>query len=75
MRLLDPEGDGAYPILSLSWMLFYATGYADDRLVAVRDLIDYCTSADAQRQADALGYVPLPDTLLERVRQAAETIE
>jgi phosphate transport system substrate-binding protein len=75
LRLLDPEAEGAYPITSLSWMLFYATGYEGDRLTAVRDLINYCASADAQRQAEPLGYVPLPDTLLERVRKAAESIE
>jgi phosphate transport system substrate-binding protein len=74
-RMRDPSGESAYPIISLSWMLFYATGYADDELTAIRDLINYCTSAEAQAQADGLGYVPLPDSLLGRVRQAAETIK
>jgi phosphate transport system substrate-binding protein len=70
----DPAAEDAYPITAMTWMLFYATGYADEDLTAVRDLIAYCTSDDAQAQAPALGYVPLPDTVLARAREAAGTI-
>jgi phosphate transport system substrate-binding protein len=70
----DPAAEDAYPITAMTWMLFYATGYAAEDLTAVRDLIAYCTSDDAQAQAPALGYVPLPDTVLARAREAAGTI-
>ncbi len=71
----DPAADNAYPITAMTWMLFYATGYTGARLTAVRDLIDYCISDAAQGQAPALGYVRLPDVVLERVREAAGVIQ
>jgi phosphate transport system substrate-binding protein len=71
----DPEGEDAYPMTALTWMLFYATGYEGEQLRAVRDLLAFCTSAQAQAQAAVLGYVPLPETLLARTRNAAGAIE
>ena len=71
----DPGGEDAYPMVAMTWMLFYATGYEGERLSAVRDLIRYCTSDAAQDQAAGLGYVPLPAPIIERVQNAAATIQ
>ena len=70
----DPEADDAYPIVAMTYMLFYATGYEGERLTAVQDLIDYCVSDAAQGEAAGLGYVPLPAPIIERVEKAAEAI-
>jgi phosphate transport system substrate-binding protein len=71
----DPAAENAYPITAMTWLLFYASGYGQEQLNAVRDLINYCVSNDAQDQAPALGYVPLPDAILDRVREAAGVIQ
>ncbi|MGD9298866.1 MAG: phosphate ABC transporter substrate-binding protein PstS, partial [Thiohalocapsa sp.] len=70
-----PAAENAYPITAMTWLLFYASGYGQEQLNAVRDLINYCVSNDAQDQAPALGYVPLPDAILDRVREAAGVIQ
>ncbi len=72
---LDPGGKDAYPIVAMTWMLFYATGYEGERLTAVHDLISYCISEAAQDQAAGLGYVPLPDSIRKHVEEAAEAIQ
>jgi phosphate transport system substrate-binding protein len=71
----DPAADNAYPITAMTFMLFYATGYTSERAAAVHDLIDYCSSDAAQEQAPGLGYVPLPNAVLSRVREAAGAIQ
>lgn len=71
----DPGADNAYPITAMTFMLFYATGYTGERAAAVRDLIDYCVSDAAQRQAAGLGYIPLPNVVLSRAREAAGAIQ
>jgi phosphate transport system substrate-binding protein len=74
ISLRDPDGEGAYPILTPAWLLFHATGYAPDQRDAVLGLVDYGLSDAAQSQASGLGYVPLPETLLDAAREAADTI-
>jgi phosphate transport system substrate-binding protein len=70
----DPAGEAAYPIATMTWMLFYAD-YDDEKLKVIQDLIAYCTSEQAQGQADSLGYVPLPDAVIEKVKEAAKLIQ
>lgn len=70
----DPAGENAYPIASMTWLLFY-TDYEDDTLEVIQNLITYTTSEAAQGQADGLGYVPLPDDVIEKVREAAKSIQ
>jgi phosphate transport system substrate-binding protein len=75
LRLTDPSGEGAYPVAALTWLLFHAAGYDTLERGTIRGLIRYCTTAEAQGEAISLGYIPLPDTLLDTVRQAVDTIE
>ncbi len=75
LRLRDPNGPSAYPIISPSWLLFHARGYADAERSAILELMNYCLSNAAQSQAPGLGYVRLPETLLESTRLAAGSIE
>lgn len=70
----DPAGENAYPIASMTWLLLY-TDYEDDQLEVIQNLLNYTTSEAAQSQADGLGYVPLPDDVIEQVREAAKVIQ
>jgi phosphate transport system substrate-binding protein len=70
----DPAGENSYPIASFTWLLLYAE-QDDDKAAALRELVDYLISEEAQGQADALGYIPLPDKVVEKVRAAAEYVQ
>ncbi|MCF7982839.1 MAG: phosphate ABC transporter substrate-binding protein PstS [Thiohalocapsa sp.] len=70
----DPAGENAYPIATFTWLLLYAE-QDDDKAAALRKLVDYVTSEEAQGQADGLGYIPLPEEVIEKVRAAAEYVK
>jgi len=70
--LPDPEGDGSYPIVTMSWILLYDS-YPDARKAGiVKDLFAWCLG-EGQNEAKNLGYVPLPATVsnksLENLQQ------
>lgn len=69
----DPAGADAYPIASFTWLLLYRD-QDDDKAKALRDLIEYCLT-EGQKSADALGYIPLPENVIEKVRKAAQLIQ
>ncbi|MBK8174512.1 MAG: phosphate ABC transporter substrate-binding protein PstS [Rhodospirillales bacterium] len=69
----DPAGADAYPISTFTWMLFYKKQDAD-KAKSLRLLVDYCL-AEGQPIADSMGYIPLPPSVIEKVRAAAEQIQ
>lgn len=69
----DPAGATAYPIATFTWLIFPETQDADKAKVA-RDLVEYCLT-EGQKSADAMGYIPLPDNVIETVRQVAQNIQ
>ncbi len=69
----DPEGDGAYPISSFTWMLFYKDGQDPEKVAAIKQMIEYGLT-DGQAMADQLGYIPMPAAVIDQVRAAEEKI-
>ena len=69
----DPQDPAAYPIASFTWLLAYRE-QDDDKAAALRDFVDYAITT-GQESADALGYIPLPENVVEKVRSAAEFIQ
>ena len=70
----DPEPADAYPIVTYTWLLCYKR-YPDKRKAEIlRDLLNY-TLTDGQKDAEPLGYIPLPDVVVEKVKSAAQSIE
>jgi phosphate transport system substrate-binding protein len=69
----DPAGEKAYPIATFTWLLLYKD-QDDDKAKALRDLVEYCLT-EGQKSADALGYIPLPDNVVEKVRAAAQLVQ
>jgi phosphate transport system substrate-binding protein len=69
----DPAGEDAYPIATFTWMLLYKD-QDDEKAKVLRDLIEYCLT-EGQKSADALGYIPLPENVIEKVRAAAQMIQ
>jgi phosphate transport system substrate-binding protein len=70
----DPEVADAYPIVTYTWLLCYKR-YSDKKKTEVlQDLLSYALT-DGQKEAEALGYIPLPSDVIDKVRAAAHNIE
>ncbi|MBK5966983.1 phosphate ABC transporter substrate-binding protein PstS [Thiocystis minor] len=65
----DPEGAEAYPIVSYTWILLNEH-YADPaKATALRDALTWGLD-QGQRVARDLGYVPLPEPMIAKAREA-----
>lgn len=69
----DPAGEQAYPIASYTWMLFY-TDQDDEKAAALRKLVEYGLT-EGQKSAEEMGYIPLPEPVIKRVREAVGFIQ
>jgi len=68
----DPTGDDAYPIVTYTWQIFYKK-YDPKKLAAIQDLIKY-QLGEGQKEAEALGYIPLPQTVAAKGLAASSGI-
>ena len=69
----DPEGADSYPIATFTWMMFYKK-QAPEKAALLRKLVDYGLT-DGQKNADAMGYIPLPANIAAKVKAAAAQIQ
>lgn len=70
----DPAGDTSYPIATFTWMLFYKKNKDADTAAALRKMVEYCLD-DGQKIADKAGYIPLPESVVKKVREASKNIQ
>jgi phosphate transport system substrate-binding protein len=74
----DPSGAGAYPIVSLTWVVC-RKHYDDPRVAAkLKDVLEFCLTMDAgkgQALSEKLGYIPLPEEAIVRGRKAISEIK
>ncbi len=71
--LPDPEGAEAYPIVTYTWLLCYKK-YQDPKIAeAVKALVSYGLD-EGQKDSEALGYIPLPPNVVDKVKKAANQI-
>lgn len=68
----DPTGDDAYPIVTYTWQIFYKK-YDAQKLAAIQDLIKYELN-DGQKDAESLGYIPLPQNVVAKGLAATSNI-
>lgn len=72
--LIDAPGADCYPICGADWAVFYQTQSAREGRLLL-DFLRWATSKDAgQVVAPKLGYAPLPDALIERVRTRLDRV-
>ena len=71
--ITDPEGDNCYPIVTYTWILAYENYDDPQKAIAVESMIQYALT-EGQEQSKALGYVPLPPSVREKVAAAADVI-
>lgn len=70
----DPKGEQAYPIVTYSWLLAYETYNNPQQAKVMREMILWALTTGQQYSED-LGYVPLPETVVEKAKAAAQSIQ
>ncbi|PZV19013.1 MAG: phosphate ABC transporter substrate-binding protein PstS [Pseudanabaena sp.] len=68
----DPAGKGAYPIVSLTYILLYEN-YPAPKGSTLRELFTWALK-DGKAAATELGFIPLPDSLVAEVKAKIDTI-
>ncbi len=72
--IADPAGAEAYPIVTYSWILAYGQ-YADaDKGNALKQVLTWGLS-EGQQFSKELGYIPLPESVVEQAVAAVEGIQ
>jgi phosphate transport system substrate-binding protein len=69
----DPDVPEAYPIVTYTWLIAYKK-YADkNKQQAMQDLVRFGLT-EGQKDAEALGYIPLPESVVARATAAVQNI-
>jgi len=69
----DPSGDDSYPIVTYTWMLFYRK-YADPKVAqTLKAVVEYGLD-QGQSFASDLGYIPLPESVIRKDKEALAQI-
>jgi phosphate transport system substrate-binding protein len=69
----DPEGKDCYPIVGMTWLLCYRTYPNSATAAALRDVLEYGLTT-GQANAESLGYLPLPTTVVEQALAAVKRV-
>lgn len=65
----DPTGKEAYPIVTYTWIICYKKYDDAKKLEALKQVLQYCLDK-GQQSSEELGYLPLPASVVEKVRTA-----
>lgn len=71
----DPQGENAYPIVGLVWVLVYREYEDPQRWQAMRSVFEWALGPEGRRITEELFYVPLPDELVRRIQQEFEQVQ
>ena len=69
----DPDGKDAYPIVTFTWMLLYKKYDSKEKLDALKSVVTYGLT-EGQKDSEALGYVPLPDSVSSKAEAAVQAL-
>ena len=70
----DPDGEGAYPIVTYTWMVFYKKYDDPNKAEAIRQVVKYALT-DGQKLSGKMGYIPLPERVVQAVSAALGQIQ
>jgi phosphate transport system substrate-binding protein len=74
IRVPDPETRGAYPIVTYTWVLSRRHYEDPQQTMALKTLLLDCLTDRKQEIARQLGYVRLPDVVVDRLRSELQTL-
>jgi len=69
----DPTAPDAYPIVTYTWLICYRKYPDAKKVAALQDLLKYGLT-DGQKDAESLGYIPLPANVSSKALAAVQTI-
>jgi len=69
----DPEGYDSYPIVTYTWIITYKRYVDPKKAAALKKLMTYCLT-EGQKDSDSLGYIPLPNEVLDAAKAALGSI-
>ena len=72
--ITDPAGEESYPIVTYSWLLLYPEYDDENKLEALRGFLNWSLT-EGQQFSEELGYIPLPENVVERVEEQIESLE
>ena len=72
--ITDPEGEDSYPIVTYTWILAYENYDDPNKLQGLKDVVNWSLT-DGQQYAKELGYVPLPNNVVQKVQAKLETMK
>ena len=70
----NPNPNQGYPIVTFTWVLLYEQGNGAN-LEPLKKAFDYTLSDQAQGMAPELGYITLPEEVVNKARAALKTIK
>lgn len=71
---LNPKGDESYPIVTFTWVMAYKKYKDANKAETLKKVLLYCLTDEAQSKAEKLGYLPLPQDVRDKVKEAIEKI-
>jgi phosphate transport system substrate-binding protein len=71
--ITNPDGENSYPFVTYTWILAYKKYDDPNKAIAMEATIQY-NLTKGQEQSAALGYIPLPENVREKVAAAADEI-
>jgi phosphate transport system substrate-binding protein len=71
--ILNPSDPGAYPFVTYTWLLVHKQYDTPDKAIAIKAMIDYAIN-EGQSQSSALGYIPIPKVVRQKIAAAANAI-
>jgi phosphate transport system substrate-binding protein len=69
----DPAGADAYPIAASTWLLAYKK-QDPKKAEWIRKLVEYCVTT-GQSISESMGYIPLPENVVAKIKTAAAQIQ
>ncbi len=69
----DPAGDDSYPIVTYTWLICFKKYDDAAKVAALKKVIEYGLT-EGQKSSDAMGYIPLPENVVAKVRAAVGNI-
>jgi phosphate transport system substrate-binding protein len=69
----DPDAKDAYPIVTYTWLIAYKKYGDKAKAQVVQDLVKYGLT-EGQKEAEGLGYIPLPDSVVAKATAAVQNI-
>jgi phosphate transport system substrate-binding protein len=69
----DPKGEGAYPIVSFTWLAFYKKYDDPNKAEAIKAMLEWAIT-EGQKTSAELGYIPLPADVVTKIKPAIASI-